>query len=382
MLPTARPPSALNALLQSLLHDYLFWTLLLLLAGLSLAAPAGIAQYPGLVDWPTMATLTGLLMLTKGVELSGALHRLGAHLIVRMHSERALALFLVTATAVLATILTNDVALFVVVPLTLALRAMTTDAAGLPITRLIIFEALAANAGSALTPIGNPQNLYLWQLSHVSFAAFTAAMLPLALFLLATLLLFTRCAFSSRAVPALAEQPAVPVDRPMLLVCLALYPPFLLMTDLHHAPGALIAVLTVFLVAYRQVLVRVDWALLLVFLLMFVDLRLVAAAEPVRALFAGAGLAQMQHLYLAAIGASQVISNVPATILLAQYTDHWQVVAYGVNVGGAGLAIGSLANIIALRLAPERRAWLVFHCYAIPFLLVSGAVTYAWLVLQ
>ncbi|MBC7575578.1 MAG: hypothetical protein H7244_14745 [Herminiimonas sp.] len=132
MTSSVAPASPLRLLLHSLLHDYLFWILLLVLAGLSIAAPSGIAGYPALVEWPTMATLTGLLMLTKGVELSGFLHRMAAHLMARMQSERALALFLVAATALLATILTNDVALFVIVPLTLTLRgvAKKTSASG------------------------------------------------------------------------------------------------------------------------------------------------------------------------------------------------------------------------------------------------------------
>ena len=400
MTPPAGAPlrAPLPILLHALLHDHLFWLLLLLLAGLSLADPGRIVSYPGLVDWPTMATLTGLLMLTKGVEVSGFLRHAGTLLLARMKSQRSLAMLLVGATALLATLLTNDVALFIVVPLTLTLKLAstptpgrqashatdkgTTEAGGLPVIRLIIFEALAANAGSTLTPIGNPQNLYLWQQSQGSFVAFCVAMLPLALLLVGSLLLLTACLFSGRANPpaSASKQSDGAVDRPMLLTCVALYLPFLVLTDLRHAPLALTAVLAIFLVRYRRVLAQVDWALLLVFMLMFIDLRLVAAAAPVRALVASLDLAQAPRLYLAAISASQVISNVPATILLAQSTHDWRTLAHGVNVGGAGLAIGSMANIIALRMAPQRRAWLVFHAYSVPYLIVTGAIAYAWLV--
>ena len=398
MTPPSGAPvrTLLPMLLHALLHDHLFWLLLLLLAGLSLSDPGRIASYPALVDWPTMATLTGLLMLTKGVEVSGFLRQAGTVLLARMKSERSLALFLVGATAMLATLLTNDVALFIVVPLTLTLAStqghrasdatgkVCAEAGGLPVIRLIIFEALAANAGSALTPIGNPQNLYLWQQSQGSFVGFCMAMLPLALLLVGSLLLLTACLFSGRANPpaSASKQSDGAVDRPMLLTCLALYLPFLVLTDLHRAPLALAAVLAIFLVQYRRVLTQVDWALLLVFMLMFIDLRLVAAAAPVRALVAGLDLAQAPRLYLAAITASQVISNVPATILLAQSTHDWRTLAYGVNVGGAGLAIGSMANVIALRMAPQRRAWLVFHAYSVPYLIVTGAIAYAWLTLR
>ncbi|MFD2273516.1 SLC13 family permease [Undibacterium arcticum] len=180
--------------LQALRKDwFFFWTLLLLLVGLTAVAPAKVSGYPALVDWPTIATLAGLLVLTKGVELSGYLHHLGERLLVLMPTERALALFLVLATALLSMLLTNDVALFVVVPLTVSLRIAV--AAPLPITRLIIFEALAANAGSALTPIGNPQNLFLWQQSQLPFHSFVVALLPLFLLLMVPLLVLSAAAF-------------------------------------------------------------------------------------------------------------------------------------------------------------------------------------------
>lgn len=92
------------------------------------------------------------MMLTKGVELSGYFDVLGRKMVRRFATERKLALFMVFSAALLSTFLTNDVALFIVVPLTLTLRKLCE----IPVTRLIIFEALAVNAGSLLTPIGNP----------------------------------------------------------------------------------------------------------------------------------------------------------------------------------------------------------------------------------
>ena len=123
-----------------------------------------------------------------------------------------------------------------------------------------------------------------------------------------------------------------------------------------------------------------DWALLLVFVLMFIDLRLLSQLDVVQAWIKSFDLAQLPRLYLAGIAASQVVSNVPAAILLAEYSRDWRIIAYAVNVGGFGLMIGSLANIIALRMAPDRRAWITFHAYSLPFLLVASAL--AWLLLR
>ena len=127
-------------------------------------------------------------------------------------------------------------------------------------------------------------------------------------------------------------------------------------------------------------LARLDWGLLLVFVLMFIDLRLLAGLGGVRRLMAGLDLAQPLHLYFTGIAASQIISNVPAAIALAEYSKDWRLLAYGVNVGGFGLVLGSLANLIALRMAQDRRAWLSFHLYSLPFLLVAAAVGYGLIV--
>ncbi len=369
---SAAPP--LRAFLAALAGDYLLWTLLLALAAFSMARPAAIPDYLSLVDWRTIATLTGLLALTKGVELSGYLPQLAQRLVAAIPTERSLAVFLVLATALLATVLTNDVALFVVVPLTLTLKS-----SGAPLTRLIVFEALAANAGSVLTPIGNPQNLFLWQLSHVTFGQFTLAMLPLAAVLLAPLLLLTLLAFSGKRLHLSPRQSSAQPDRLMLMLALGLYIPFLVITDLRHPYLALLA-LAPLLLARRELLARLDWALILVFVLMFIDLRLLSQLDVVRAWIGAVDLRQLPHLYLAGIAASQVVSNVPAAILLAEYSHDWRVIAYAVNVGGFGFMIGSLANIIALRMAPDRRAWISFHAYSLPFLLVAGGL--AWLLLR
>lgn len=366
------PP--LRAFLNTLAGDHLLWTLLLAMAAFSVAQPAGIAYYPDLVDWHTIVTLTGLLALTKGVELSGYLPRLAQRLVAAMPSERSLAVFLVLATALLATVLTNDVALFVMVPLTLTLKN-----SGVPMTRVIVFEALAANAGSVLTPIGNPQNLFLWQLAKVPFEHFVLAMLPLAAVLLAPLVLLTLLAFSGKRLQLSGRQTQARTDRLMLMLSLGLYIPFLVITDLRH-PYLALAVLAPLMLARRELLARLDWALILVFILMFIDLRLLSQLDAVHAWISGIDLRQLPHLYLAGIAASQVVSNVPAAILLAEYSRDWRVIAYAVNVGGFGLMIGSLANIIALRMAPDRRAWISFHAYSLPFLLVASAL--AWLLLR
>ncbi len=129
--------------LRALRRDRFFLGLVAALVILTLVAPGGVATYPSRVDWPTIAALTGLLLLTKGVEASGALQRPGHWLIERVTSERAAALGLVVAAALLSMVLTNDVALFVVVPLTLGLARI----AHLPSTRLVVLRRSRSTSG-------------------------------------------------------------------------------------------------------------------------------------------------------------------------------------------------------------------------------------------
>ncbi|KVO29055.1 citrate transporter [Burkholderia ubonensis] len=329
------------------------------------------------VDWQTVATLAGLLMLTKALELSGCLMWLAHRIVHHVHSERALAMLLVGFSAALAMWLTNDVALFVVVPLMVSLRALTP----LPFRRLVIVVALAVNAGSVATPLGNPQNLFLWQLSGVSFSRFVLTLGPLAIALMILLLAVAACAFRAKPLDLSADVVALPVQRMQALVAAALFAAFVLLADAHHALHGLIAVAVVLAVVRRDAVLRIDWLLLLIFVLMFVVLRTAAALPAIHDAIAHARLDTPLRVFAAGAMLSQGISNVPAAILLSEFTRDWRALAFGVSVGGFGVAIGSLANLIAVRLAKEPRMWLPFHLVSIPFAIAS-AVLGGWLLVH
>lgn len=337
---------------------------------LQLTWPQSVPVLVQRVDWSTVATLAGLLILTKAFELSGLLDWLAHRIVRRVRSERALATLLVGFAALLATWLTNDVALFVVIPLVVSLREL----APLPFRRLVIYIAIAVNAGSIATPLGNPQNLFLWQLSGVSFGRFVVALGPLALLLTALLLGLTLCAFKGRPLDLSHDAAEHPVVRSQAFVAALLFAAFVLLADSHHAVAGLIGVAALFLLLWRDAVLKIDWLLLLIFVLMFVVLRGVAALPVVHRTLAGSGFDTPLHVYLASAVLSQGISNVPAAILLSAFTHDWRALAFGVSVGGFGVAIGSLANLIALRLAKEPGMWLPFHLVSIPFGLASAVL--------
>jgi hypothetical protein len=142
--------------------------------------------------------------------------------------------------------------------------------------------------------------------------------------------------------------------------------------DRHWLLPGLCVVAVVYLLFFPRVLRGVDVALLAIIALMFVDLRQLATLPWVAAQLAALPIAGGWRGYLAAVGASQLISNVPAVILLAPSVHDLPALAAGVSVGGFGCVLGSLANLIALRLARLPHGLRDFHRISIPFLLVCG----------
>lgn len=149
----------LAALVRFGKQEALLLLLVLLLVCFAVFDPRPDWRYYELVEWRTIAALTGLLVITTGLKESGYLNQTALGIIGTVSNERSLALLLVLMVALLSMLLTNDVALFITVPLTLSLQRLLN----ISLLKLIVFEALAVNVGSALTPIGNPQNLFLWQ---------------------------------------------------------------------------------------------------------------------------------------------------------------------------------------------------------------------------
>jgi len=347
----------------------LLWLLLAVAAGFAVWQPRAPADYLALVDWNTVGALAGLLAITQGVEQSGVLQRLARRLLARTHSLRGLAFTLAASAAVLSALVTNDVSLFLLVPLTRVLAMQ----AHLPLARLVVLEALAVNAGSALTPIGNPQNLYLWHRSGESFIGFIGMMAPTVAVMLGWLVVAVWLLAPRTPIALRAGDDEAPVQPRLLWLSGALFALFVLALERRWLLPGLAGVALAFALYRPQVLRRIDLSLLAIIALMFIDLRQLAQLPVVASLLTQGDIAEGWRTYLAAIVASQFISNVPATILLDGTVRDLPALAAGVSVGGFGFVLGSLANLIALRLARVPHGLGEFHRISIPFLLVCAA---------
>ncbi|MGH8147353.1 MAG: SLC13 family permease [Rhodanobacteraceae bacterium] len=358
-------------LLKRLWHDHLLQALLLLTLALAIIDPRAPRVYLQWLDLPTLAGLVGLLVLTEGVRTSGHVQRFALHLTARLRTVRALTFALLLMSAALASVLTNDVALFLVVPLTLAIDRI----AQIPRQRLVIFEALAVNAGSTFSPIGNPQNLLLWQHSGLGFFGYVAALAPTGAVLLIVLLV--ACGFAFPATPLRLHDEAFEagrLDTPLLAGSLVLLAAMVAALQWGYAIPAALAVVALGLVFFRRVLAGVDWLLLVTFAAMFVGLGHLAALPVVQSHIGALAWHDPRVTYSGGIVLSQLISNVPAAVLLRHYAPDLTLLAAAVNVGGSGLMIGSLANLIALRLDGSRGIGWRFHAWSIPYLAVTAVL--------
>jgi len=366
------PGKALLIFKRSIGKEPFLSLLLFLLFLFSLINPGGVLLYPSYVDWRTLAALAGLLMVTSGLKESGYFDRITVKMLEGLKSERKIALFLIMISAGLATFLTNDIALFVVVPLTLSMG----DRIEGDVTRLIVFEALAVNVGSSLTPIGNPQNLFLWHRWGISFLEFIVRMLPVTVLVLGVLVLFARWAFPEDRVAVKVIEKDVYGNRGIFILSLVLMLLYVVALELKRAEFALPFLFLVYFITSRRVLLRADWLLILLFVAVFIDFHLLSELPPVDRVVSSLSSGHPSRIFLLSAALSQLVSNVPAAVLMSKFTDKWQALAYGVNVGGNGLVIASFANLIALRLGGREGALGLFHRYSIPFFLITLSASY------
>jgi Na+/H+ antiporter NhaD/arsenite permease-like protein len=358
---------------ERLKHEWLLLLFAALTVLLAVADPQPLTTYQRWLQLPTLCGLLGLLIAIQGIRDSGLVQRMAGATVARMHSLRGVGLLLVSMTAVLSTVLTNDVSLFLIVPLTVAIGSMSN----LPVLRMAVLEALAVNAGSTLSPIGNPQNLLIWQHAQLPFLQFAGSMFPAAAAMFVLLAALTWVWLPGDRVELHANEiDGHPVSVSLALLSLVSLAMMVLMMEHGHAPlGAALLVLPFALFSWRS-LMRIDWLLMATFAAIFLGLGHFAALPIIDHALGHIDFNQPLEVYLSGILSSQLISNVPATVLLLDRAPDAMALAVAVNVGGFGVVVGSLANLIALRLAKQPHAMRLFHAVSIPFLLVCAPVVY------
>lgn len=337
-----------------------------LLAVISMCFVVPSKNYISYIDFRVLALLFCLMAVVRGFSSIGVFTRLGTMLLTHVHSLRMLSALFIFLCFFFSMLITNDVALITFVPFTILVLSMAEQKKFL--IPVIVLETIAANLGSMLTPLGNPQNLYLYTISGLSIGAFVRIMLPYsfvsAILLLIFILFLPKDTVSTVTAANTANSTnTVTASNTSNVICKAvkarknsriLFAFYLilfllcLLTVLHILPYQILffLVLTGFLLLDYRVLKDVDYFLLLTFLCFFIFIGNMKQISLVHELISKL---LVHHEVLMGIGASQIISNVPAAILLSGFTDDYSALLIGVNLGGLGTLIASLASLISFK---------------------------------
>ena len=304
------------------------------------------------IDWHTLATLFMMLTVLEGFK-SENIFRPMLRLAGGIRSMAALSLFLVFSVFFSSMFVTNDVSLIIFVPLTIILfRAGNKEKYILPV---ITMENIAAVRGSLLTPFGSPQNLFIYGQSGVSAARFVKFMFPIWIISAALLVVFVLALYAgnikqSTGVNDMSFAGEWQKERMLHRIAYLCVFAVVLWTIVSRTPywaWVALGVAAAVLLIDRRILVKTDYVLLLTFLCFFVFSSSIAANASISAFLSRAVAG---HEYLWSILLSQVISNVPASIVLYPFSKNTGALLYGLDSAGLCSLIGSLASVINYRI--------------------------------
>ncbi len=302
------------------------------------------------IDIGTLAILFCLMAVAAGFDSLGYFERAASKLIQKANTLRLLMLSVVLSAFFLSMLVTNDVGLIIMVPFTIQVfHAVERND---KLIKGIVLETIAANLGSMFTPIGNPQNVYLYQYYHMDIRDFLQRVFPYALTAAVLLTILVMCDLQGGAAVRIqknfGKQEYCSVKRRRYLTAVYLFL-FLVcicavMDVIHY--GIMLAVVAVgLLVVNRRLFRAVNYALLGKFILLFVLVGNLAdiswIGKHLQSLVSG-------NEFFAGIALSQFLSNVPTAIILSKFTSNGLELLAGVNAGGLGTLIASMASVISL----------------------------------
>jgi Na+/H+ antiporter NhaD/arsenite permease-like protein len=325
----------------SFLKKDLVFTISLVLAAMSCFIHAPKLQY---IDFKVLVSLFNLMIAVKAFEELKLLDKFAVGIINKCNNSKMISVILVFICFFSSMFVTNDVALITFVPLTLIISKKTQ----LNMIETIILQTIAANIGSSLTPMGNPQNLFIYSYYGINPIQFLTTVFLLALFGISSLFIFIN-RLKSKSLKV--ELPIIHiVDRKKAIIwgivfCIIVAS----ILGVISYPFALIITLVTVCILDRKLLIEIDYLLLITFICFFIFVGNLSSIDFIRS-FAIENLKNSTSVFFNSILLSQFISNVPASILLSQFTTDWQPLLLGVNIGGLGTIIASLASVISYKL--------------------------------
>ena len=322
--------------------------------------------YISYIDFRTLGLLFCLMTIVAGLKEIGVFDFLAEKMLSKANGTKAIVTLLVLLCFFFSMIITNDVALITFVPLALImLHKLPEELTKYWLLKVVAMQTVAANLGSMLTPIGNPQNLYLYAQADMSAFALVRLMLPYSVVSLILLLIWIQIAASKSPQTSSGNNASLPFssisenhrenvqktaakrEAEYLVVYLLLFAACLLTVAhiLDFRISLLLVVLYV-IVRNRTLLGKVDYSLLATFTALFIFIgnlgRIPQFSHFLSSIMTG-------RETITAILASQVMSNVPAAILLSGFTRNYTALIIGTNIGGLGTLIASMASLISFK---------------------------------
>lgn len=324
-------------------------------------------RYLSYIDMTTMGCLFCLLAAVRTLRNGGAFEVAGTQIVRLFSNTRACVTSLVALCFFGSMVITNDAALLTFLPLAYLVLSATGELSLL--IKTFTLQTIAANLGGMIVPFGNPQNLYLYTYYAIPTDDFVFTMVPP---FAVSLVLITICCWMTPKRPLVLKGSGTTVNNRRLGVGLLVFA-LALAGILRWLPWVLSAtvIVLVLLCFDRNALKRLDWGLLLTFVAFFIFAGNVARMPQVSSIIQ---MCMSWSEFGTAVGVSQIMSNVPAAIVLSQFTTAWQPLLLGVNIGGVGTPLGSLASLITIneytRLRPaEVGSFMVkFLIYNVAFL--------------
>lgn len=308
-------------------------------------------QYLDYIDFRTLGILFCLMAIMAGLQKIGLFHYIAEWLLDKVQHMRGVIFVLIMLCFFTSMFITNDVALITFVPFTfIVLKLVLKDESGKLVVPIVVMQTIAANLGSMLTPIGNPQNLYLFGKTTMSFWEFMLWMLPYTVISFGLLALW--CLFfpyrGPKKLQLTLEKKDMEKGTGRQLIIYGMLFVLCLFTVAHVVPWTItIAVVVgVVLIVDCNILGKVDYALLFTFIGFFVFIgnmgRIPVFYHMLQRIIEG-------NEVLTSVVSSQFISNVPAALLLSGFTNQYDALIVGTNLGGLGTLIASMASLISFK---------------------------------
>lgn len=319
---------------------------IVLILSVSLAIITSFISSPKLsyIDFKVLILLFNLMVVVAAFKELKVLDSIAISLLRKCSTYTSISFALVFITFLASMIVTNDVSLITFVPLSIVV-AKKSD---INVLKIVILQTLSANLGSSFTPMGNPQNLFIYSFYNLDpsdFFKITAPLVILSILFLSVIIL------KSKKIKLDLHLEDIEIENKKDVIFFSILFAIILLSVFYivdYRLAFIITILTV-LILNKKLLTQIDYSLLITFIGFFIFIGNISTMDSIRSFMMGI-LNSPQSTFITSILSSQVISNVPSTMLLSGFTNNFKELLLGVNVGGMGTLIASLASVISYKI--------------------------------